>query len=340
MDDNKWEIIAKKLSGELDNQEQEEFEQWLLESPKNLAEFTRATEVWEKSNGKGDFSPDVDAAWNKFSRRISRSKEAGGTEKGRIFRLGGNSGFSYALKIAAVLLLVAGLFFVIAQVFPEFSKNNMTASAGEIKEVVLPDGSKVWINSGSTLSWPDEFTSDERLVSLEGEAYFQVAKDASKPFRISANGTVTEVLGTEFNLNAAEKNEYVVLSLVEGKVSFNSKKTEEAVILTPGEEGVFNLNTKNLTKQPIADPNFLAWKTKTLKFNSASLPQVLQTLENYYGVEINRTAEAENCTFTGTFRESTLEETLEILQIALKMEYDLKGEKVTITKLSCKQINQ
>ncbi|WP_313264765.1 FecR domain-containing protein [Sphingobacterium sp.] len=192
--------------------------------------------------------------------------------------------------------------------------------------VILEDGTKVWLNSLTQLSYPTHFEADQRQVTLTGEAYFKVAKDASRPFRINANGTTIEVLGTTFNVNAYEKE--VSTSLVEGSVKI--VKEGKQTIIKPGEQATtlandIQVKLSDLTKNT-------AWQREEFYFDGNNFNDITQQIARWYNVEFeNIEAMKNSSTYKGSIsRNSKLSEVLQILALATGRKFDINGRKVLV----------
>lgn len=151
--------------------------------------------------------------------------------------------------------------------------------------MVLSDGTKVWLNAQSELIYPVKFGKGKREVKLKGEAYFKVAKDTKRPFRVAiVNGSDVEVLGTQFNVMAYENETEVQTTLVEGKVKFSFGK--QAYILTPGEQSGLNRNNNRIEIREVNTYQYSAWKDGKFVFNKEPLGSVFRKMSRWYGVDI------------------------------------------------------
>ncbi len=159
---------------------------------------------------------------------------------------------------------------------------------GEMKFIELSDGSKVWINSESYLSYPKEFESDKRIVNLTGEAFFEVAKDAKKPFIVQTSNMNIEVLGTKFNVNAYPDLIEVKTTLQEGRVKIDvlNGKSDNDFFLSPNEELLFNTATGSISKNEVDASEAFAWSKGVLNFNSVPLSDVFRQIEKKYDTRI------------------------------------------------------
>ncbi len=177
--------------------------------------------------------------------------------------------------------------------------NTMSTPKGRQFELVLPDGSRVWLNAASSITYPTVFDDAERRVTLTGEAYFEVEKIKGKPFRVATdNSTEIEVLGTRFNINSYLDEIFVKTTLLEGSVKLTSKYDHEgsisarSVVLKPGEQGQVPLSYKNKKHQPsIAIENadvekVMAWKNGFFNFDDANLQEVMRQVARWYDIDV------------------------------------------------------
>lgn len=207
-------------------------------------------------------------------------------------------------------------------------KGNLTLEvpAAGTYSVVLSDGTTVWLNAASTLEYPDQFASDERRVKLVGEAFFQVAKDAKKPFRIEVENSLIEVLGTSFNVNAYQKE--INTSLVEGKVKIISHGRE--AYLSPGNEAI--ISADNIQVQPADIQKNTAWQRGEFLLDGSSFEEIISQISRWYNVDF---VNAENISldyrFNGTLsRESRLSEVLKLLAYTTNRKFEIDGRHILI----------
>ena len=188
---------------------------------------------------------------------------------------------------------------------------------GQKLNLVLADGTQVYLNSGSTIKFPQRFSGNSREVELQGEAFFDVAKNPNKPFIIKSDEVETTVLGTSFNINTYSDSRQVAVTVATGKVKVASQASK--VLLLPNEQGVFDKASKSISKEKIDIAAFLNWKDGIIHFEDASLSEVLQTLERWYGVTF--VVDNENigdCHITATYDNERLDAILESIAYAKK----------------------
>lgn len=160
--------------------------------------------------------------------------------------------------------------------------HTLATGAGSQYRLVLPDGSQVWLNAGSSLRFPTAFAGSERRVELRGEAYFEVAKDATKPFRVQSGGTTVEVLGTHFNMKGYSDDEGVTTTLLEGSVRVSNPSI--AQVLRPGQQA---RTTEATIELSLADgAAATGWTKGQFVFHNTPVAAVLQELERWYGTPI------------------------------------------------------
>ncbi|MDO6439002.1 FecR domain-containing protein [Cyclobacterium sp. 1_MG-2023] len=205
------------------------------------------------------------------------------------------------------------------------------APPGVKANLSLQDGSKVILNSGSTLKYVKNFESNRRVLELSGEAYFEVAKDQSRPFSVKTGAITTTALGTSF-LISSYKNEPVDIALLTGKVAVDIDLNEgHRVKLEKGEGLEIDLKKENVKSMSFDREKILAWTRKAIVFENVSMFEVKRVLENWYGVEIyfiNRPAS--DLELSGKFKDQSLENVLEGLSHSARFEYSLKKDKVTL----------
>lgn len=254
-------------------------------------------------------------------------------------RIGKRSGRSFLIgfqRIAAILVLPLFLLsaYFVAREFREipveFQEVHM--SPGMIGSVVLPDGSKVWLNSDSRLRYPDHFTKDIREVELNGEAYFSVMKDPGKSFIVHASKDrlKVEVLGTEFNMDAYSSNNLITTTLVSGSVQLFYEGVdhgEHSLLMKPDDKVEYNKENGGINKRRSDVDRDISWREGTIILKNTPLKEVLWTLSKRFNVEFEvRSKKVESSSFTGIFKHQQLERILEHFKIASGINYSVRQE--------------
>lgn len=239
------------------------------------------------------------------------------------------------LKVAAVFLVMVVLTAIALNMLhdnnaPSFIEYQ--ASNGERKKIVLPDGSEITLNGGSKVLVNSEYT-EERLVLLEGEAFFEVNRNESSPFTVRSSKLTTTVLGTSFNINSSLINETVSVKFGKVKVSFNDSSQES--ILEKGEQ--VQTSQQSFLAQPIPDNDqTFGWLEGKLVLQDATLEELAKKLETWYGATIEFKSKTNpKCLLTGTYTNLTLEEIMEIIKYSTKINYSIDGKNITIISASC-----
>jgi len=217
--------------------------------------------------------------------------------------------------------------------------NTLTTARGETYAITLSDGSKVWLNSESSVHYPVTFNGNTRDVQITGEAYFEVAHDASRPFRVDAKGTVTEVLGTHFNINTYGDEHPVVTTLLEGKIKISNRQsaignssTSPTAILIPGQQATLTGDNKIIVKDHADTESAVAWMKGFFDFHNADIKNVMKQVSRWYNVDIQYTGATPAQAFEGNIdRNIPLSELLSTLQqMGSGITYKVEGRTVKV----------
>ena len=200
---------------------------------------------------------------------------------------------------------------------PGIIYNTMTTPRGRQFRVTLPDGTKVWLNAASSVRYPVAFTGNERKVDITGEVYFEVSKDASKPFRVNAAGKATvTVLGTAFNINAYENEKHIAATLLSGGVKVAATAAPaKSIVLKPGQQARLGRDDNSLTLRTADPDKTMAWKDGFFNFEGASIEDVMRQLERWYDISVVYENGIPDITFLGEIdRQIALPDLLEVLR--------------------------
>jgi transmembrane sensor len=207
--------------------------------------------------------------------------------------------------------------------------NVLTTPRGGEYQVTLPDGTKAWLNAASSLKFPTTFTGKNRTVELSGEAYFEVAANAAKPFIVHTSQSTIEVLGTHFNINAYHDERAILTTLLEGavKVSNNDNQT----ILAPGQQASINTATGKLQVKTVDTEEAVAWKNDQFAFHDMDLPTIMRQIARWYDVEIVYAGNTPADEINGKIsRNYNISQVLKMLEYTAGIKYTVEGHKVTI----------
>lgn len=240
--------------------------------------------------------------------------------------------------IAAVLLV-----FVVVSFFQFPDKAELSKTVEQIEKSTEPgqklsfhlaDGTKVKLNAGSKLNYSPDFSSNERLVVLEGEAFFEVTKDVTRPFKVITGSVTTTALGTSFNINAFPLNKNIEIALVTGKVSVErtlQSGKSNSLILNPSEMATIIKEDDIFAKSTFDFNQKISWKDGLIYFKDADYHEIVSTLESWYGVKFQTGGiPLKEWKFTGKFENESLNNILIALQFGHNFEYKIKGEEVKL----------
>lgn len=207
--------------------------------------------------------------------------------------------------------------------------NTMSTPRGRQFTLVLADGTRVWLNAASSITYPTAFNGNDRKVSITGEAYFEVAHDASKPFIVSKGKTSVQVLGTHFNVNAYDDEEAIKVTLLQGSVKVAN--TVGSVLIKPGEQAALTINHKPETRNHIDLDAVMAWKNGYFNFSNTDLHTVMRQVSRWYDVEVIYEGAISNEEFMGGVpRQENISALLKVLEGTEKVHFKLDGKKVIV----------
>jgi transmembrane sensor len=249
-----------------------------------------------------------------------------------------------AFRIAAFIAvpLFAAFMYFMAERIPAPAASDMivTVGSGERVSIVLPDGTKVNLNSETTLRYNvNDFNRKFREIRLGGEAYFEVVKNEKAPFIIKTNSLDVKVLGTVFNLQARDEEFTTEICLIEGKVALTVGNTRQEVLLFANQRAVLDKRTGNIRVFKNDHQTSVPWLKGELVFHATPIRNVLRAIERSYGItiQVSQTDFPDNDLFTGTFSTGNLHETLDILRMHYQFNYTIQGKSVAIENFRLNQ---
>ena len=248
------------------------------------------------------------------------------------------------ISIAAGLALLLSVNWFLGDSFlssaQEIPMINKTTQPGQKSTLILSDGTRIWLNANTTLKYPEQFSGKERMVELQGEAFFEVQKNASMPFVVNTPRLSTRVLGTKFNVAARRNSRQTIVSLVEGSVevtlTHHSSETE-SVILKPAEQIVYDQDLNSSTIESFDASKVSAWKEGRLVFDKETLQEVALQLEDWFGLEVVFAhQDLAKCRLKASFNDDSLIEVLETMKYALDIKYKVENGKIYLIGQGCK----
>lgn len=324
-------LSVKYLTGNCSKDEAIRLEQWIAVSEVNQRLFDQKSLAWTLSASQKAVKPiNTEEALASVHQRIEAIEQ-------RHYFVPKQHSIArrisiWAAGVAAALVLGFAVFAVLrndkAVVMESFVMNEKSNES-----LVLPDGSEVFMNTGSQLQYAANFDSKRFVAGFEGEALFEVQKMTDKPFQILLDNLGVEVLGTSFNLRAIPGSSTYSLDLIHGKVRLftfdeNPEELLEQLILLAGESGVYDTETGRLSRSKTTDNNFMSWKTGVLEFVNAPLPEVIKTLNRVYNINIQLASKHEDLRLTARFEGETADQLIESLQTVFEFELLREGNQV------------
>lgn len=315
-------IIRKFLSSRFPSETEEKVQKWIVKGKDTQAKEKASLDYWNELEVKADSN--TYAALERVNLRIGYNKE----------HLKNIVSYRKLTRVAAVIIplfLLGGFLLYSLSVGDELIE--VTAAYGEQKRLLLPDSSEIWLNAGSTITYPQTFAEDKRLVTLDGEAYFIVSKDTTKPFIVETSQLSVKVLGTKFNVRAYTDDERISTTLTSGKVEVNVR-SQLPRILQPNERLTYDKSTSHVDISTVESIDTDSWIKGRLFFTNATAEEIFRTLERRYNTTIENTLSIPATRrYTVKFlKDENLNEMLNILADIIGFTYQQNENKIIITK--------
>ncbi len=321
------EITNKYLAGQCSEEELIEVNAWISESDENARQLFQMEEIYHL--GKFPLYADEQRIAH-AEKRLYKQLEQEAKKKTKVLYM--RRLMQYAAILIVALLMGGGIGYWFFQQAEEHQMLVAVANDGIVKEVVLPDGTKVWLNNASTLKYPREFSEKERNVYLDGEAYFEVTKNRHKPFTVESDAMRVRVLGTTFNFKCDKRSRIAEATLIEGEIEVRGNKDEGQIILAPGQRAELNRNSGRLTVKQVDAKLDAVWHDNLIPFNKANIFTIAKSLERFYDVKIILSPDIRSDkTYSGVLKKkSTIESVLQSLQNSIPIEYKIVGDNIFI----------
>lgn len=344
-------LIITYLSGNATNEEKLSVENWLAEGELNRKHFAEVADIWEASAINKPIESNTDERFKKLEERIKKQKQI-------------KFNFLSILRYAAIFIIALGIGSVITLYLTsdngasnKISENRIIAPKGSKTNLILPDGSQVWLNAGSSITYQDDFLSGRnREIKLIGEAYFKVSKNKEKPFIVKTNDAVVRALGTSFNVKAYPEEPTVEATLVEGSIAvYKIQEEKEEIILKPNQQIVINKKLiqsqdENAIKNKESNSNisiannsdisvqkdinvskYTSWKDRSWIIENEELGSLAKKLERRYDIKIKFENEKyQELRFSGTLMDESLEQVLEVISFASPISFNVDGKTVLL----------
>jgi len=322
-----------------ENRESELFwEDWVEQNPENIPEIDKARTLI-LSMGVEESLPtneEVKHLWKKIERGVETS--------GRSETLIGKIGV-YKIAVAASIAIILAISVLLNSTQDVSNQKEISEKApikmiekfcpvGQKSTITLTDGTRIKLNSNSKLLFPETFSANSREVQLEGEAFFEVARDPSRPFTITSGNLKTKVLGTSFNVKAYAASNAIKVAVASGKVAVSADNFQEngnELILLPNEMAVYSKTSDELTISSFDKLDELAWKDGVLAFKNRDINEITKELARWYGVTFVLDKKLNyDKDYTGVFDNKSLKEVLEGISFVFNFQFQIDNKVVTI----------
>jgi ferric-dicitrate binding protein FerR (iron transport regulator) len=325
-------LFARYMRQEASAAERQEVEAWLAASADHQEAFDQLVREWEHVYDAPEqaVQADKNLVWQHIVSHIHQTAtviEAQLYTKQALLRIA-----SIAASVALVIG-VASAYFVKANADAAFMAQSIATIEtvdGQKMQMTLPDGSQVWLNSASKLTYAGDFNRSNRTVTLEGEAFFQVTKDAKKKFIVHTSEVNVVVHGTSFDVSAYREDPEISVSLLAGKVSITDKHGKEMTVLQPNELAIISRNDLRYTLYREDAETYNSWMRGQLIFYHATTQEVARKLERWYGIHIQWENPDTTQYYTFSVKTETLNELLELFNKITPIDYNVNGKEVTI----------
>ncbi|MDN5217410.1 FecR domain-containing protein [Fulvivirgaceae bacterium BMA12] len=325
------------------------WEKWLLQNPEKEVITNQAREIVLMVGSRKKLSREKHKkkVWEKIEQtNLTFDKQNKSDDNRKVQPLyqyeGSRDSFHKSKRLRIYISIVAGVTLLIAAInllklnsetVTEPVANVVVKSnpSGQKSELRLPDGSMVYLNAESSLQYVEGFQGDRRELYLQGEAFFEVAKDSLHPFTVVTQNLTTTALGTSFNIQAYKNEAQIKVALVSGKVIVSDTANQSSMTLTPGEGVILKRGSQKMIRNNLDIEKTLFWKNRTIYFEDTDFQEAVDYLERWYGVSIslsNYTQRSLTC--SGKFHNKSLQFVLKTLGFALNFDYEINKKKVNI----------
>lgn len=340
--DLNYELIARYIAGECNEEESAEIESRLKKNPEQERLIKELQKIWYTKSVRPR-SWDVEATWKRLSREMEQVDEIRRQNKAPARQNLTTQRFPKTLlfRVAAIFMVVGLISLFGVLWFGDIQEKELLlmkeviTEKGQRAEVRLDDGSRVSLNADSKIEYLREFEGDNRTVDLTGEAYFEIVRDG-RPFFVYADEAVIEILGTEFNVQAYQEEKEIQVVVADGEVSVRSSLApgEEPAVLEQGEMASLTRDGNAILSisHDVELQRHLGWLDNRIFFDETALEHVIRKLERLYGIDIRLTdSSLAKLKLTATFEDESIHEVLRVIEIALELEYEFHGRTVLLS---------
>lgn len=317
-------LLEKFFKKETTVEEVQLLKDWFFQSKSRDALSGFYKEKWESAS----CSLDTDIQNNRLT---NLRKEIKPQPRSRYLNI--NKVWKYAAIILFPVCIALGIGYYFVGNKSSLANNKdmvVNVAKGQMANLQLPDGTKVWLNSNSRIKYDKTYNKDNRIIDLEGEAYFVVAKDKSRPFIVKTNAVSIRAIGTTFNVKAYNDENTITTTLIEGKVNvFNNKTVSH---LLPNQKIIFNKADHSFNKATVPDAKIAGlWKENQLVFQAEPLEDIAKVLERIYNVHVTFNSEQiKQIRFSGTIKKNRLESVLQYIALTSSINYSINDSIVSL----------
>lgn len=307
-------LIIRFLENNISKEEKKHCLNWVQYSKENYTHFKKTIRAWEASRM---FKPKNNAS-----------------KLGEIYN-------SSKINVSSIYYQITGLVAIVIVIILStvyISQNNKTeyitvSSQNNKERIMLPDSSIVWLNENSSIKYPSNFNKKERVVSLIGEAFFNVAQNREAPFIVSTSKIEVEVLGTRFLIKESDFSDEIFTILESGKISLSIDSSPNNIILEPNDMLVYNKNTREIIREKVVAKDYSKWINNRMIFENTPIEEIFSYMEDRDNVKIEiKNEDIKKIPVSIIIDEETLEETMNTLQLIVSFEYVQNNNKITINK--------
>ena len=332
--DKYYDLMGRHLTGELSDADRKDLDAWLEADAENQKVFEEITGVWKMTEEQDSEIPfQATEAWGSVEQKLGWDEQEDADET-PVRQLSPNRWWIGIAAAAAIVLLI-GYNWLYQNGSTPAQQLVFETKATETRELVLPDGSRVWLNENSRLSYAASF--EERSIQMEGEAFFDVTRMEDRPFQIVSGEARTKVLGTSFNIRAYPTENKIELTVETGKVSFGKNEEKSQPIFIPaGESAVLVKKEEKVEKVETKISNATSWKNQKLDFDNTSMEEVIQSLERYFNIDIEvANRKILNCRARGSYNNPSLDNMFEVLKFMLYIDVQEQGDQYILSGEGC-----
>ena len=314
-------LIGKWITGKESREESGQLQTWLRENPRHQKLFDQLKNEKKIAEAIAEFKAyDKESAWKRCLERVA----ALSLQK-----------ILFRWKVAAVFFFLVGCagilaYFNVKSNLPALDSSEkryttVSTTAGQNSKIILPDSSVIWLNSGTTLSYNTDFSLNNREIRLQGQAFFQIARNEKMPLFVTVNGFRVKVLGTKFDISAYPEDYNINVVLETGSVELLHEHDQSFDhILKPGEKAEFDIKTKNVLIGPVNVYKYTSWKDGVLIFENAQMDEALEKLERWYNIRIEvKDPEIYGLIFNATIINESVDEIFDLIRYTCSVHYKI-----------------